>query len=155
MRDGGGGRGGPAGGGGGGEEGLQGGARELLLQLLLCQGKYKCTRRQNHIHSGNSASSCSHRKVRQPGFWNVKSSIRQERIFKALVAVATLFIFFVFFSSCIPNHIHTMIQYSRPSPFAESLSMSSLHLCSVGNNLPGVASRGLNSGLPFSRPSHY
>ncbi len=36
-----------------------------------------------------------------------------------LVAVATLFIF-VFFNTCIPNHIHTMILYIRPSPFAEA-----------------------------------
>jgi hypothetical protein len=50
------------------------------------------------------------------------------------------------------NHIHTMIQYIRPSPFA---SISSLHLCSVGKNLPGVPSRDLNSGLPYSRPAHY
>ncbi len=27
--------------------------------------------------------------------------------------------------------------------------------CSVGKNLPGVPSRDLNSGLPYSRPAHY
>jgi hypothetical protein len=35
-------------------------------------------------------------------------------------AVATLFIYFVFFKTCIPNHIHTMIKYSHLSPFAEA-----------------------------------
>ncbi len=28
--------------------------------------------------------------------------------------------FFVFFNTCLPNHIHTIIQYSHPSPFAEA-----------------------------------
>ena len=42
------------------------------------------------------------------------------QITKGLVAVATLFIYFVFFNTCIPNHIHTMIPYIHPSPFAEA-----------------------------------
>ncbi len=40
--------------------------------------------------------------------------------FKGLMAVATLFISFVFFNTCMPNHIHTMIQYIHPSPVAEA-----------------------------------
>ncbi len=38
------------------------------------------------------------------------------------MAVATLFIYFVFFNTYIPNHIHTMIliPYFHPSPFAEA-----------------------------------
>jgi hypothetical protein len=36
------------------------------------------------------------------------------------MAVATLLIYFVFFNTCIPNHIHTMIKYSHLSPFAET-----------------------------------
>ncbi len=34
------------------------------------------------------------------------------------MAVATLLIYFVIFITCIPNHIHTMISYTHPSPFA-------------------------------------
>ncbi len=36
---------------------------------------------------------------------------------KGLVAVATLFIYFVFFNACIPNHIHTTIKYNTVTHF--------------------------------------
>ncbi len=35
------------------------------------------------------------------------------------------------------------------------LSFSTLHVSLRGKNLPGVPSRDLNSGLPYSRPAHY
>ena len=36
------------------------------------------------------------------------------------MAVATLFIYFFLFNTCIPNHIYTMIPDIHPSPFAEA-----------------------------------
>jgi hypothetical protein len=72
--------------------------------------------------------------------------------FKGLVAVATLFIYFVFTITYIHNYIstiHSSISSRRGlSPFSSLLSLS-------GKNLPGVPSRELNSGLPYSRPARY
>jgi hypothetical protein len=56
---------------------------------------------------------CPHNKISR----TFKSAVRY---IKGLVAVATLFISFVFFNTCISNHIHTMIQYIHPSPVAEA-----------------------------------
>jgi hypothetical protein len=72
-----------------------------------------------------------------------------------LVAVATLFIYFVIFNACIPNHIHTMIPYIHPSPFAEASLHFLIALVLSGENLPVVPSRELNSGLPYSKPTRY
>jgi hypothetical protein len=44
------------------------------------------------------------------------------------MAVATLIIYFVFFYTCIPNHIHTMIQYIHPSSFAKASLLIALVL---------------------------
>jgi hypothetical protein len=65
--------------------------------------------------------------------------------FKGLVAVATLFIYFVFFNTCIPNHI----PYIHPYPFTDA----SLHFLIPIEplNLPVVSSRESNSGLPYSK----
>jgi hypothetical protein len=53
------------------------------------------------------------------------------------------------------NHSITFIQYIHPSPFAEV----HLHLLIAGQlsgkNLLGVPSRESNSGLPYSKPTHY
>ncbi len=55
------------------------------------------------------------------------------------------------------THIHsiTFIQYIHPSPFAEV----PLHLLIAGHlsgkNLLGVPSRESNSGLPYSKPTHF
>ncbi len=46
---------------------------------------------------------------------------------------------------------HTFIHLHSPRP----LSISSLHLCSVGKNLSVVPSRESNSGLPSSKPTRY
>ncbi len=75
--------------------------------------------------------------------------------FKGLVAVATLFIYFVFFNTCIPNHIHTMIPYIHPSPFAEASLHFLIALVLSGENLPVVPSRESNSGLPSSKATRY
>ncbi len=68
------------------------------------------------------------------------------------MAIATLFIYFVFFQymhSESHSYNDTMISYIHHSP--RPLSISSLHLCSVGKNLPVVPSRESNSGLPYSK----
>jgi hypothetical protein len=46
---------------------------------------------------------------------------------------------------------NTFFHLHSPRP----LSISSLHLCSVGKNLPVVPSRESNSGLPYSKPTRY
>jgi hypothetical protein len=60
-----------------------------------------------------------------------------------------------FFNTCIVNHIHTMIHYIRPSPFAEAYLHFLIALVLNGEKPPGLRSRDLNSGLPYSRPVHY
>ncbi len=67
-----------------------------------------------------------------------------------------LIFIFVFFNTCIPNHIHTMIQYSHPSPlFSEGSLHFLIALVLSEENLPGVPRWDLSSGLPYSRPAHY
>ncbi len=55
---------------------------------------------------------------------------------KGLVAVTTLFIYFFFYSH-INSYLHFFIAFAQQE------------------NLPGVSSRDLNWGLPYSRPAHY
>ena len=74
---------------------------------------------------------------------------------KGLVAVATLFIYFVIFNTCIPNHIHTMISYIHPSPFAGASLHFLIALVLSGEKPPVVPSRESNSGLPSSKPTRY
>ncbi len=40
-------------------------------------------------------------------------------------------------------------------PFAEASLLFFIACSFRGKNLPGVPSRDLNSGLPYSRPAHY
>jgi len=55
---------------------------------------------------------------------------------------------------CLFQYMHSK-SHSYNDKIQSSISSSSLHLCSVRKNLPGVQSWDLNSCLPYSRPAHH
>ncbi len=71
--------------------------------------------------------------------------------FKGLVAIATLFIYFVFFNTCIPNHIHRMIPYIHPSPFAEASLHFLIALVLSGEKPPCGAEPRIELGPAFQQ----
>jgi hypothetical protein len=70
------------------------------------------------------------------------------------IATPTLFIYFVFFITYRPYHIHTE-QYIHPSFWPRLLSIFFIASLLRGKNLLGISDQDLNSGLPYSRPAHY
>ncbi len=69
------------------------------------------------------------------------------------MAVAKLFIYFVFFNTCIPNHIHTITQYIHPSPFTEA---SPHCTCAQwGKTSLGCRAEIRTLACLTSRPAHY
>ena len=71
---------------------------------------------------------------------------------KGLVAVATLFLFILFFfNTCIPSHIHTMIPYIHPSPFAEASLHFLIALVLSGEKPPCGAEPRIELGPAFQQ----